>query len=63
MFLYQIYDTGSIEGPFGSFTVNNVQVFAGYVLHIGSFMEGSDSKALSVGDEVKCKVTFYADNF
>lgn len=54
----QIYDTGSIEGPSGSFTVNNVQVFAGYVLHIGSFMEGSDSKALSVGDEVKCKVDY-----
>lgn len=59
IFLDQIYDTGSIEGPFGSFIVNNVQVFAGYVLHIGSFVEGS--KALSVGDEVKCKVTFFAD--
>nr|XP_045089248.1 alanine--tRNA ligase-like isoform X2 [Aegilops tauschii subsp. strangulata] len=57
----QIYDTGSIEGPSGSFTVNNVQVFAGYVLHIGSFLEGPDSKALSVGDEVKCKVTFFTD--
>ncbi|KAM3292962.1 hypothetical protein ACQJBY_036525 [Aegilops geniculata] len=54
----QIYDTGSIEGPSGSFTVNNVQVFAGYVLHIGSFLEGPDSKALSVGDEVKCKVDY-----
>ncbi|KAM3312406.1 hypothetical protein ACQJBY_032377 [Aegilops geniculata] len=54
----QIYDTGSIEGPSGSFTVNNVQVFAGYVLHIGSFLEGPDSKTLSVGDEVKCKVDY-----
>uniref|UniRef100_A0ACD5ZEA7 Uncharacterized protein n=1 Tax=Avena sativa TaxID=4498 RepID=A0ACD5ZEA7_AVESA len=54
----QIYDTGSIEGSSGSFTVNNVQVFAGYVLHIGSFMEGYKSKALSVGDEVKCKVDY-----
>ncbi|KAI4999073.1 hypothetical protein ZWY2020_059826 [Hordeum vulgare] len=54
----QIYDTGSIEGPTGSFTVNNVQVFAGYVLHIGSFLEGPNSKALSVGDEVKCKVDY-----
>uniref|UniRef100_A0ACD5U6P3 Uncharacterized protein n=1 Tax=Avena sativa TaxID=4498 RepID=A0ACD5U6P3_AVESA len=54
----QIYDTGIIEGPSGSFAVNNVQVFAGYVLHIGSFIEGSDSKALSVGDEVKCKVDY-----
>ncbi|KAF7095193.1 hypothetical protein CFC21_097418 [Triticum aestivum] len=52
----QIYDTGSIEGPSGSFTVNNVQVFAGYVLHACSFLEGPDSKALSVGDEVKCKI-------
>jgi alanyl-tRNA synthetase len=60
-FLYQIYDTGSIDGPSGSFTVNNVQVFAGYVLHIGSFTEGSE--ALSVGDVVKCKVKFSADNF
>ncbi|KAF7050727.1 hypothetical protein CFC21_059049 [Triticum aestivum] len=54
----QIYDTGSIEGASGSFTVNNVQVFAGYVMHIGSFLEGPDSKALSVGDEVKCKVDY-----
>ncbi|VAI11849.1 unnamed protein product [Triticum turgidum subsp. durum] len=54
----QIYDTGSIEGASGSFTVNNVQVFAGYVLHIGSFLEGPDSKTLSVGDEVKCKVDY-----
>ncbi|KAE8818188.1 Alanyl-tRNA synthetase, mitochondrial [Hordeum vulgare] len=54
----QIYDIGSIEGPSGSFTVNNVQVFAGYVLHICSFLEGPDSKALSVGDEVKCKVDY-----
>ncbi|KAF7052439.1 hypothetical protein CFC21_060534 [Triticum aestivum] len=54
----QIYDTGSIEGPSGSFAVNNVQVFAGYVLHICSFLEGSDSRALSVGDEVKCKVDY-----
>ncbi|XP_037462309.1 alanine--tRNA ligase, cytoplasmic-like [Triticum dicoccoides] len=54
----QIYDTGSIEGPSGSFTVNNVQVFGGYVLHICSFLEGPDSKALSVGDEVKCKVDY-----
>ncbi|XP_047045483.1 alanine--tRNA ligase-like [Lolium rigidum] len=52
----QIYDTGSIDGPSGSFTVNNVQVFAGYVLHIGSFTEGSE--ALSVGDVVKCKVDY-----
>ncbi|CAL4916236.1 unnamed protein product [Urochloa decumbens] len=52
----QIYDTGRIEGPFGTFNVNNVQVFAGYVLHIGSFTEGSN--ALSVGDSVICKVDY-----
>ncbi|RCV43312.1 hypothetical protein SETIT_9G283700v2 [Setaria italica] len=52
----QIYDTGIIEGSFGTFNVNNVQVFAGYVLHIGSFTEGS--KALSVGDTVICKVDY-----
>ncbi|KAM0848117.1 hypothetical protein ACQ4PT_054591 [Festuca glaucescens] len=57
----QIYDTGSIEGSSGSFTVKNVQVFAGYVLHIGSFVE-SDSKPLSVGDEVKCKVDYTRRN-
>ncbi|XP_048557511.1 uncharacterized protein LOC125538287 [Triticum urartu] len=51
----EMYDTGSIEGPPGSFTVNNVQVFAGYVLHTGSFLEGPDSETLSVGDEVKYK--------
>ncbi|KAK3118143.1 hypothetical protein QOZ80_9BG0694880 [Eleusine coracana subsp. coracana] len=52
----QIYDTGIIEGSFGTFIVNNVQVFAGYVLHIGLFAEGS--KALSVGDSVICKVDY-----
>ncbi|CAL4941416.1 unnamed protein product [Urochloa decumbens] len=52
----QIYDTGRIEGSFGTFNVNNVQVFAGYVLHIGSFTEGSN--ALSVGDSVICKVDY-----
>ncbi|CAO2200522.1 unnamed protein product [Urochloa humidicola] len=52
----QIFDTGSIEGSFGTFNVNNVQVFAGYVLHIGSFTKGS--KALSLGDSVICKVDY-----
>lgn len=52
----QIYDTGKIEGSFGSFNVTNVQVFAGYVLHMGSFTKGS--KALSVGDKVACKVDY-----
>ncbi|KAL5231009.1 hypothetical protein ABZP36_029785 [Zizania latifolia] len=52
----QIYDTGSIEGSFGSFNVINVQVFAGYVLHLGSFTKSS--KALSVDDKVTCKVDY-----
>ncbi|CAO2183894.1 unnamed protein product [Urochloa humidicola] len=52
----QIFDTGSIEGSFGTFNVNNVQVFAGYILHIGSFTKGS--KALSLGDSVICKVDY-----
>ena len=53
-FGFKIFDTGSIEGSFGTFNVNNVQVFAGYVLHIGSFTKGS--KVLSLGDSVICKV-------
>ncbi|WOK95046.1 alanine--tRNA ligase [Canna indica] len=52
----QIYDTGSIEGSFGSFQVNNVQVYGGFVLHIGSITEGT--KTLSVGDRVICKVDY-----
>ncbi|KAG6469740.1 hypothetical protein ZIOFF_070671 [Zingiber officinale] len=52
----QIYDTGSIEGSFGSFHVNNVQVYGGFVLHIGSFAEGA--KTLMVGDKVTCKVDY-----
>ena len=50
----QIYDTGSIEGSFGSFQVGNVQGYGGFVLHIGSIAGGA--KALSVGDKVICKV-------
>ncbi|CAA6670626.1 unnamed protein product [Spirodela intermedia] len=52
----QIYDTGSIEGAFGSFRVNNVQVYGGFVLHIGSFNE--ENGVLSVGDKVACKVDY-----
>ncbi|KAJ4815648.1 Alanine--tRNA ligase [Rhynchospora pubera] len=52
----QIFDTGSIEGPFGSFTVTNVQVYAGFVVHIGSLNQVG--KPLSVGDKVKCKVDY-----
>ncbi|XP_008810668.2 alanine--tRNA ligase-like [Phoenix dactylifera] len=52
----QIYDTGSIEGLFGSFQVSNVQVYGGFVLHIGSIAGGA--KAFSVGDQVICKVDY-----
>lgn len=38
------------------FGVSNVQMYGGYVVHIGSF-EGKTGR-LSVGDKVICKVTF-----
>ncbi|XP_021735180.1 alanine--tRNA ligase-like [Chenopodium quinoa] len=50
----QIFDTGSIDGPHGSFKVSNVQAFGGFVLHIGS----SETGRLSVGDKVTCKVDY-----
>ncbi|KNA09794.1 hypothetical protein SOVF_150310 [Spinacia oleracea] len=50
----QIFDTGSIDGPHGSFQVSNVQVFGGFVLHIGSIETGR----LSVGDKVTGKVDY-----
>ncbi|KAI4384132.1 hypothetical protein MLD38_009897 [Melastoma candidum] len=52
----QIYDTGSLEGPFGTFEVCNVQVYGGFVLHIGSLVGGR--RSLNVGDEVVCKVDY-----
>ncbi|XP_064999514.1 alanine--tRNA ligase-like [Musa acuminata AAA Group] len=52
----QIYDTGSIDGSFGSFQVNTVQVYGGFVLHIGTLIGGA--KAFSVGDKVICKVDY-----
>ncbi|XP_017696248.2 alanine--tRNA ligase-like [Phoenix dactylifera] len=52
----QIYDAGSIEGSFGSFQVSNVQVYGGFVLHIGSI--SGEAKALSVNDKVICKVDY-----
>ncbi|ERM93908.1 alanine--tRNA ligase [Amborella trichopoda] len=51
----QIYDTGSIEGSSGSFQVSNVQIFGGFVLHIGSL---GGSSTFSVGDKVVCKVDY-----
>ncbi|KAK9683990.1 hypothetical protein RND81_10G179400 [Saponaria officinalis] len=52
----QIFDTGSLEGPFGTFQVCNVQVFGGFVLHIGSF--ASESGRFAVNDKVICKVDY-----
>ncbi|KAK4436125.1 Alanine--tRNA ligase [Sesamum alatum] len=52
----QIYDTGFIEGPNGVFEVSNVQIYGGFVLHIGSFT--GKTGRLFVGDKVICKVDY-----
>ncbi|KAJ9708025.1 hypothetical protein PVL29_000201 [Vitis rotundifolia] len=52
----QIFDTGSLEGTSGSFQVCNVQIYGGFILHIGSFTEASGR--FSVGDKVICKVDY-----
>ncbi|KAE8728960.1 Alanine--tRNA ligase [Hibiscus syriacus] len=52
----QIFDTGSLDGSFGSFQVCNVQIFGGFVLHVGS-LSGVTGK-FSVGDKVTCKVDY-----
>ncbi|KAL0358791.1 UNVERIFIED_CONTAM: Alanine--tRNA ligase [Sesamum angustifolium] len=46
----KIYDTGFIEGPNGVFEVSNVQIYGGFVLHIGSFT--GKTGRLIVGDKV-----------
>ncbi|MBA0682792.1 hypothetical protein Goari_024485 [Gossypium aridum] len=51
-----IFDTGYLDGSFGSFQVCNVQIFGGFVLHIGS-LSGVSGK-FSVGDKVTCKVDY-----
>ncbi|XP_057456647.1 alanine--tRNA ligase-like [Lotus japonicus] len=48
----QIFDTGSLECQHASFQVRNVQVFGGFVLHIGN------GTGISVGDKVVCKVDY-----
>jgi len=48
----QIFDTGSLEGPHALFEVRNVQVYGGFVLHIGN------GTGVSVGDKVVCKVDY-----
>ncbi|KAF4394768.1 hypothetical protein F8388_015674 [Cannabis sativa] len=52
----QIFDTGVLEGSFGSFQVVNVQIFGGFILHIG-YCSGKNGR-LSVGDESICKVDY-----
>uniref|UniRef100_A0A2P2L2W2 Alanine--tRNA ligase n=1 Tax=Rhizophora mucronata TaxID=61149 RepID=A0A2P2L2W2_RHIMU len=52
----QIFDTGLLEGSFGSFQVCNVQIFGGFILHIG-YLCGSTGR-FSVGDKVICKVDY-----
>ncbi|CBI26461.3 unnamed protein product, partial [Vitis vinifera] len=52
----QIFDTGSLEGSCGSFQVCNVQIYGGFVLHIGSVT--GEIGRFSVGDKVICKVDY-----
>ncbi|KAF3430958.1 hypothetical protein FNV43_RR25688 [Rhamnella rubrinervis] len=52
----QIFDTGSIEGSFGSFQVCNVQIYGGFVIHIG--YASGESGRFSVGDKIICKVDY-----
>uniref|UniRef100_A0A1J3HW04 Alanine--tRNA ligase n=1 Tax=Noccaea caerulescens TaxID=107243 RepID=A0A1J3HW04_NOCCA len=52
----QIFDTGLIEGSFGTFNVCNVQIFGGFVLHIGYLSKGTGE--VSLGDKVTCKVDY-----
>ncbi|CAL5323547.1 unnamed protein product [Camellia sinensis] len=54
--ILSIFDTGSLEGPFGSFQVCNVQIYGGFVVHIGSFT--GETSQFSVGDKVICKVDY-----
>ncbi|KAM3381587.1 alanine-tRNA ligase [Capsicum galapagoense] len=52
----QIYDTGLLESPSGSFQVCDVQIYGGFILHIGSF--SGQAHKFSVGDKVICKVDY-----
>ncbi|KAK1317059.1 Alanine--tRNA ligase [Acorus calamus] len=53
----QIYDIGSLEGSQGSFQVSNVQVYGGFVIHVG-FVGSGTNASLWIGDKVKCKVDY-----
>ncbi|GER50504.1 alanine--tRNA ligase [Striga asiatica] len=52
----EIFDTGIIEGSDGIFEVSNVQIYGGFVLHIGSF--SGKTGRLYIGDKVVCKVNY-----
>mmetsp|Transcript_27496 Transcript_27496/g.26307 ORF Transcript_27496/g.26307 Transcript_27496/m.26307 type:complete len:1010 (+) Transcript_27496:145-3174(+) len=59
----QIFDTGVLEISDGDkFTVENSQTYAGYVVHVGSFAEGSGS-CLKVGDSVSVAVDYERRGF
>ncbi|PWA51613.1 alanyl-tRNA synthetase [Artemisia annua] len=52
----QIFDTGLLGGPSGSFEVSNVQIYGGFVIHLGQVT--GESTKFNVGDEVICKVDY-----
>ena len=54
--LLQIYDTGVLVGPGGTFEVKSVQVYGGYVLHVGCLQDSSCK--ISVSDDIIAKVDF-----
>ncbi|OVA11024.1 Alanine-tRNA ligase [Macleaya cordata] len=52
----QIFDTGSLDCSLGSFQVCNVQVYGGFVIHIGAV--AGETGRISVGEKVTCKVDY-----
>jgi alanyl-tRNA synthetase len=59
----QIFDTGVLEISNGDkFTVDNSQTYAGYVVHVGSFTEGS-ATSLKVGNTVSVAVDYERRGF
>jgi alanyl-tRNA synthetase len=51
----QIYDTGKLIVAGIEFLVTNVQTYAGYVVHVGTF---ASTQQLQVGDVVECHVDY-----
>ncbi|KAI3702975.1 hypothetical protein L6452_28729 [Arctium lappa] len=52
----QIFDTGVLGSPSGQFEVCDVQIYGGFVIHLGKFT--GESGKFRVGDEVVCKVDY-----